>query len=75
MADTQQPYARLYLSVAGVADKCGVTPLTVWRWVRDRRFSDCARTERGWWLVPEDQVNAFLASGRRCPARQEERHV
>jgi excisionase family DNA binding protein len=55
--DLQEPL----LSIADVAERCGVVEKTVWRWIKGGRLA--ARKLGGQWRVHPSDYRRFLRSG------------
>ncbi len=56
---TETPNTGKLLSVPDIAERCGVAPKTVWRWLQERKLS-CFRPGKRV-LVSEEQLATFLA--------------
>jgi excisionase family DNA binding protein len=63
------PRERRFYSVAEAADALGVSPSTIWRWIRDRRLPAYRVGPRTIRIKPED-VEALLQ-----PARPQDEEV
>lgn len=51
------------LSTRAFAERCGVVPETVRRWIKQKTIKPAGRTPGGHWRFSEAQVEEFLRGG------------